>query len=63
MIPSDPNMLLSFVNMKLRDQYASLQELCEDLDEDEVQIEDRLKTIGYRYQADRNQFTAERRQL
>ena len=32
MLPSDPIMLLSFVNMKLRDQYASLDALCEDMD-------------------------------
>ncbi len=30
-LPEDPVMLLSFVNMKLRDQYASLDELCDDL--------------------------------
>ena len=29
--PKDPAMLLSFVNLKLRDYYASLEELCEDL--------------------------------
>ena len=28
MIPNDPVMLLSYVNMKLRDHYPSLQELC-----------------------------------
>ena len=32
MIPNDPVMLLSFVNMKLRDKYASLDDMCEDLD-------------------------------
>ena len=31
MIPNDPVMLLSFVNMKLRDKYASLEVMCEDL--------------------------------
>ena len=30
-LPEDPVMLLSFVNMKLRDQYASLDDLCDDL--------------------------------
>ena len=32
MLPQDPAMLLSYVNMKLRDQYASLDDLCDDLD-------------------------------
>lgn len=30
-IPKDPVMLLSFINMKLRDFYPSLDELCADL--------------------------------
>ena len=30
-IPKDPVMLLSFTNMKLRDQYSSLDKLCDDL--------------------------------
>ena len=32
MIPKDPVMLLSFVNMKLRDKYSSLDAMCEDLE-------------------------------
>ena len=32
MLPSDPDMLASFLNMKLRDQYASLDALCDDLE-------------------------------
>ena len=32
MIPNDPVMLLSFVNMKLRDKYANLEAMCEDFD-------------------------------
>lgn len=31
-IPNDPIMLLSFINMKLRDIYPSLEALCEDMD-------------------------------
>ena len=34
MLPSDPDMLASFLNMKLRDQYASLDALCDDLELD-----------------------------
>ena len=31
MIPSDPAMLLSYVNTQLRDYYPSLEELCKSL--------------------------------
>ena len=30
-LPKDPMMLFSVVNMKLRDHYSSLDELCDDL--------------------------------
>ena len=56
MIPKDPVMLLSFVNLKLRDFYPSLAAMCEDLDVDEAQITERLAGINYNYDADRNQF-------
>ena len=32
MLPQDPVMLLSYMNMKLRDNYSSLEALCDDLD-------------------------------
>lgn len=56
MIPSDPVMLLSFVNLKLRDYYNSLDAMCEDLDLDRKELEDKLKAIGYCYNGSRNQF-------
>ena len=56
MLPSDPIMLLSVINMKLRDQYASLDALCEDMDADEQQLRSRLLEVGYEYSAERNQF-------
>ena len=30
-LPEDPMMLLSFINMKLRDNYSSRDELCDDM--------------------------------
>ena len=33
-LPSDPIMLLSVVNLKLRDFYPSLDALCDDMDAD-----------------------------
>ena len=56
MIPKDPVMLLSFVNLKLRDFYSSLDALCEDLDVDEKEITEKLSQIDYHYDAGRNQF-------
>ena len=32
MIPKDSNMLLSYVNLKLRDFYSDFEALCDDLD-------------------------------
>ena len=56
MIPKDPVMLLSFVNLKLRDFYSSLDVLCDDLDVDKKEIVDKLGAIDYHYDAERNQF-------
>lgn len=56
MIPRDPAMLLGFVNLKLRDYYGSLEALCEDLDVDRREIEERLASINYRYDGEKNQF-------
>ena len=55
-LPKDPFMLLSLINMKLRDQYASLDALCDDLDASRGQSEETLKTIGFRYDEDKNAF-------
>lgn len=56
MIPQDPIMLLSFINMKLRDSYASLDALCEGLDEDKEEIIKKLDSVGYHYDASQNAF-------
>ena len=56
MIPKDPVMLLSFINLKLRDYYASLDALCDDLDADRAEIEDKLSRIDYHYDKEKNQF-------
>lgn len=56
MIPNDPVMLLSFVNLKLRDFYGSLDALCDDLDVDKASVEEKLAAIDYHYNEERNQF-------
>lgn len=56
MLPQEPVMLLSFVNMKLRDFYSSLDELCEEMQVDKEDIEEKLRQINYEYDSGLNQF-------
>lgn len=55
-LPQDPMILYSMVNMKLRDVYSSLDELCDDLQVDRDELENRLREVGFDYDADRNRF-------
>ena len=52
----DVNILLSIINMKLRDSYSSLDRLCDDMDISEDLVKERLRTIDYHYCSDTNQF-------
>ena len=54
--PKDPAMLMSWVNMKLRDFYGSLYELCDDLEIDRNDLEERLGKAGFEYNAELNKF-------
>ena len=53
-IPKDGAMLLSFLNTKLRDGCASLEELCEELETDRAALEERLAAAGAEYDAAQN---------
>lgn len=55
-LPEDPMMLFSVVNMKLRDQYTSLDELCEDMNVDRHWLEDKLHAVGFEYSEEQNKF-------
>ncbi|MCM8709551.1 DUF4250 domain-containing protein [Clostridium sp. SYSU_GA19001] len=55
----DVFMLLSLINMKLRDEFDSLNSLCDDYDIKEDEIKTKLRTIGYVYNVDNNQFISE----
>lgn len=55
-IPNDPMMLLSFLNMKLRDFYPDLDALCQDLELDKDAIVDKLAAIDYHYDESLNRF-------
>lgn len=56
MMPNDPTMLLSFINLKLRDYYDSLEALCEDLDVDRDELKSKLAAIDYHYDKEKNRF-------
>ena len=56
-IPNDAAMLLSFVNLKLRDYYKSLDDFCFDAGISKEEIIDKLKSIDYEYDINTNQFT------
>lgn len=55
-IPNDPVMLLSFVNLKLRDECDNLDIFCERYDISEAVLTEKLASINYFYQASKNQF-------
>lgn len=55
-LPSDPVMLMSFVNTKLRDEFASLDELCATMGIDRTTLEDTLRQAGFEYSTEYNKF-------
>ena len=52
----DPHMLVSILNLKLRDFYSSLDMFCDDMNIDKSELEDKLNKSGYFYQSGINQF-------
>lgn len=56
MLPKDPVILLSYINTQLRDFYGSYEELCKSLSLDKEEIAEKLRSIGYEYQEEINQF-------
>ncbi len=58
-LPTDNFILLSLINTKLRDEYSSLSELCEEEDVSAEEIISRLSAMGYVYNEAYNTFKAE----
>ena len=56
MLPKDPMILLSYLNTHLRDDYPTLDALCEDLDVSRTDLEDKLKAVGFVYDERQNRF-------
>lgn len=55
-LPNDSVLLLSAINTKLRDYYADLDALCDDLQIDRELLTEKLGSIDYEYEEKRNQF-------
>ena len=55
-LPKDPFMLMSLINLKLRDYYSDLDELCEDLDIDKKLLCEALAKAGFEYSEENNKF-------
>lgn len=55
-LPRDPIMLLSVINLKLRDNYSSLDELCEEIGILKEELVSKLASIDYEYDEIHNQF-------
>lgn len=49
-------MLFSVVNTKLRDEYSSLDALCDDLQVNKKDLEAELSQAGFEYNAAQNKF-------
>lgn len=55
-LPRDPFMLMSYINMKLRDYYPSLDALCEDMNIEKEILTTTLGSIGMEYSEETNKF-------
>ena len=54
--PTDPFVLFSWVNLKLRDFYPSLDALCDDLEIDKTELVKKLADAGFEYNEKANKF-------
>ncbi len=55
-LPNDDFILLSLVNTKLRDEYSSLEDLCDAEGVSQQEICTRLNALGYAYTPEYNAF-------
>lgn len=55
-LPQDPFMLLSVINTRLRDEYPSLDALCESEGISREELTQRLGASGFEYMPEINQF-------
>ena len=56
LLAMDPNILVSILNMKLRDQYSSLEAFCEDINISEEEVIKKISSVDKIYDKETNQF-------
>lgn len=56
LLKMDTNILVSVINMKLRDFYSNIDAFCDDFDVTKEEIIKRLESAGYKYNSNINQF-------
>ncbi len=56
MFSKDPNIVLSYINTKLRDEFDSIDDLCLSLDIDKSELDEILNSIDYYYNKDYNKY-------
>lgn len=56
LLPKDPAMLMSFVNMKLRDEYRSLEDFCDAYNVDTTRLKASLEAAGFEWMPGIRQF-------
>ncbi|BEU02054.1 hypothetical protein OAG1_08540 [Agarivorans sp. OAG1] len=54
----DINILVSIVNMQIRNEFSSFTELCRFYELNQSQLSQRLESAGYQLQTKQQQFTA-----
>lgn len=55
-LPKDPFILFSYINTKLRDEYPSLEKLCDDMNINKEDITRQLQAAGFEYNKELNKF-------
>ncbi len=55
-LPKDPVMLMSFVNMKLRDEYRTLEDFCASYSLDETKLKAQMEASGFEWMPGIRQF-------
>lgn len=52
----DPYILVSAVNMQLRDEFSTLEDLCSYHEIDPEELKAKIKKNGFKYDVEQNQF-------
>lgn len=55
-LPNDPVILLSYINTMLRDNGEDLDELCKRLSVSREAVEEKIASVGYAYNSEKNRF-------